>query len=128
METGDNVLIAGFIVGSGGNKELIIRALGPSLAGVSNTLSDPTVSIFNANGMILQSNDNWQQDPNASTIAARGRAPGSPKESATLITLSPGLYTAIVSGVNGATGVALVEAYDQSPPPTVIVRNILRRA
>ena len=119
VQNGDNVLIAGFIVGSGGNKELIIRALGQSLTsgGVSNPLSDPTVSIYNANGMILQSNDDWQQDPNASTIAARGRAPGFPKESATLITLSPGVYTAIVSGVNGATGVALVEAYDQSAPP-----------
>ena len=119
VQTGDNVLIAGFIVGNGGSKELIVRALGQSLmsGGVSNPLMDPTVSIYNANGMVLQSNNDWQQDPNASTIAARGLAPNYPKESATLITLSPGVYTAIVSGVNGATGVALVEAYDQSPPP-----------
>ncbi len=118
VQTGDNVMIAGFIVGNGANKELIIRALGPSLSGsVSNTLPDPTVSIYNANGVVLQSNNDWQQDPNASTIAGRGLAPNDPKESATLITLSPGVYTAIVSGVNGATGVALVEAYDQSPPP-----------
>ncbi len=119
VQNGDNVLIAGFIVGSGSNKQLVIRALGQSLTsgGVSNPLPDPTVSIYNANGVVLQSNDDWQQDPNASTIAARGLAPGFPKESATLITLGPGVYTAIVSGVNGATGVALVEAYDQSPSP-----------
>ncbi|MDQ2918416.1 MAG: matrixin family metalloprotease, partial [Verrucomicrobiota bacterium] len=118
VQTGDNVMIAGFIVGSGGNKELIIRALGQSLgSNVSNPLSDPMVSIYNANGVVLQSNDDWQQDPYASTIAARGFAPHFPKESATLITLGPGIYTAIVSGVNGATGVALVEAYDQSASP-----------
>ncbi|MGZ5004398.1 MAG: DVUA0089 family protein [Chthoniobacterales bacterium] len=119
VQTGDNVLIGGFIVGAGANKEVIIRALGPSLAsgGISNPLSDPTVSLYDANGTLLQSNNDWQQDPNASTIAGRGLAPPNSKESATLATLSPGNYTAIVSGVNGATGVGLVEVYDQSAPP-----------
>ncbi len=119
VQSGDNVLIGGFIVGNGANKELIIRALGPSLSsgGVNNPLPDPTVSLYNANGTLLQSNDDWQQDPNAATIASRHLAPGNPKESATLVTISPGNYTAIVSSASGGTGVGLVEVYDQSAPP-----------
>ncbi len=65
----------------------------------------------------MQSNDNWQSGPDAQTIADEGLAPTNAKESALLATLSPGGYTVIVSGVNGATGNGLVEIYDTSVAP-----------
>jgi hypothetical protein len=65
-----------------------------------------------AAGPVL-TNDDWQTDPNAATLSASGFAPGNPKESAILVTLNPGAYTAIVSGVGNSTGVAIVEVYKQ---------------
>ena len=116
VQTGDNVMIGGFIIGGAVTKQVIVRAIGPSLAGqgINNALPDPTLSVYDANGNLRQTNDDWQQDPNAATISARGLGPTNPKESATLMNLNPGNYTAVVSGVNGATGVGLVEVYDQS--------------
>lgn len=116
---GNDVMIAGFIVGGPSAKEVIIRALGPSLsgAGVGGALPDPSLEVRDGNGELVRSNDDWNQDAGAAQIAARGFAPASPKESALLLTLAPGAYTSIVRGVNGATGIALVEVYDQSAPP-----------
>lgn len=118
--TGQNVLIAGFIVGGTQSKQVVVRAIGPSLAplGIANPLADPTLELRNANGALVQSNNNWQQqNPNAQTISNRGLAPDQPRESALLAALSPGSYTAIVRGVANDTGTALVEVYDQSPSP-----------
>ena len=118
--TGQNVLIAGFIVGGTQTKQVIVRAIGPSLAtaGISNPLADPTLELHNGNGALLQSNDNWQQNnPNAQAIMNRGLAPTQPRESALLATLNPGNYTAIVRGVANDTGTAVVEVYDLSPAP-----------
>jgi len=116
---GDNVLIGGFIVGAPDSKTVVARAIGPSLggAGVANPLSDPTTELRDGNGLLIQSNDDWQQGPDANTISADGLAPTDPKESALLATLTPGNYTVIVSGVGTATGVALVEVYDLSTSP-----------
>lgn len=117
--TGDNVMIAGFIIGPGSNKEVIVRALGPSLANsnVPNSLSDPTLDLVNSSGTVIASNDNWQTDANASRVQMANLAPTQPVESALDVTLAPGAYTAIVRGKNGATGVGLVEVYDLSAPP-----------
>jgi hypothetical protein len=119
--TGQNVLIAGFIVGGTQNKQVIVRAIGPSLAatsGISNPLADPTLELHNGNGALLQTNDNWQQNnPNAQAIMSRGLAPTLPRESALLATLNPGNYTAIVRGVANDTGTAVVEVYDLSAAP-----------
>jgi matrixin len=118
--TGQNVMIAGFIVGGAQNKQVIVRALGPSLAmqGIGNPLADPTLELRNGNGSLLQSNNNWQQqNPNAQAIANHGLAPTEPRESALLATLTPGNYTAIVRGVANDTGTALAEVYDLSPAP-----------
>jgi hypothetical protein len=117
--SGDQVLIGGFIVGGSQTKDVVIRAIGPSLsgAGVSGALSDPTLELRNSSGALVTSNDNWQTGANAAQIQAKGLAPSNPAESALFATLSPGSYTAIVRGANNGTGVALVEVYDLSPAP-----------
>src|SRR5947209_13843452 len=117
--TGDQVLIGGFIVGGSQVKDVVVRALGPSLAsaGVSGALTDPTVELRNSSGAIVDSNDNWQSGLNAAQIQSEGLAPKQPAESALQATLTPGSYTAIVRGANGATGIGLVEIYDLSPAP-----------
>jgi hypothetical protein len=119
VTSGDHVLIGGFIVGGSQNKDVVVRAIGPSLAsvGVTGALSDPMVELRNSSGALLASNDNWQSGPNAAQIQSEGLAPTQPAESALQVTLSPGSYTAIVSGANGATGIGLVEIYDLSPAP-----------
>jgi hypothetical protein len=117
--SGDQVLIGGFIVGGSQWKDVVVRALGPSLsaAGVSGALSDPTVELRDASGTLLDSNDNWASGKNAGLIQAEGLAPTQSSESALQATLSPGSYTAIVRSANTSSGVALVEIYDLSPPP-----------
>jgi len=112
--TGNNVLIGGFIVGDVASATVIVRALGPSLAsfGVSDPLSDPTLTIYDANGSVIASNDNWQDNVDGIDIQRNGLAPVNALESAIVLHLPTGAYTAIVRGANGGTGVALVEAYD----------------
>ena len=106
-------MIGGFIFGNGtGSEKVIIRAIGPSLTGIPNVLADPTLELHNANGAMLASNNNWEDDANqAAQIAATGMSPQNDLESAILTTLAPGQYTAIVAGSNGGTGVALAEVY-----------------
>lgn len=116
--SGDEVLIGGFIVGENQTKEVVVRALGPSLAAaLANALGDPTVELRDASGNILASNNNWGDGPQAAQIQAEGLAPPQPAESALQVTLNPGSYTAIVRDANGGTGVGLVEIYDLSPAP-----------
>jgi hypothetical protein len=119
VTSGDQVLIGGFIVGGSQTKDVVVRAIGPSLtgAGVSGALPDPMVELRNSSGTVLASNDNWQSGPNAAQIQSEGLAPTQPAESALQVTLSPGSYTAIVTGANGATGIGLIEIYDLSPAP-----------
>ena len=116
---GNQVLIGGFIVGGSQTKDIVARAIGPSLAGagVSGSLSDPKLELRNSSGSLLASNDDWQTDPAAAQIQAVGLAPTNPKESAVRMSLQPGSYTVVVQGANNATGVALVEVYDLSPSP-----------
>jgi hypothetical protein len=119
VRTGNNVVIAGFILGNnGGNDRIIVRGLGPSLtaAGVANPLADPTLELRDQNGMLLKSNNDWAEDSTqASEISGAGLAPSNPKESAVAATLAPGAYTAILAGANGGEGVGLVEVYDRGP-------------
>jgi uncharacterized repeat protein (TIGR01451 family) len=115
VETGDNVLIGGCIVGGadGGSATVVVRAIGPSLAvaGVTGALQDPILELHDGNGDLLASNDNWR-DGQEDQIIADQLAPTDDRESAIEVTLAPGDYTAIVSGVGGTTGVALVEFYN----------------
>ena len=114
--TGDNVLIAGFVVADQ-TKQLLNRVLGPTLAsfGVPGPLADPVLNLHNGAGDLIFSNDNWK-DSQQSQIQQTGLAPNNNLESAILATLAPGSYTAIVSGNGGGTGVALVEVYDLQTP------------
>jgi hypothetical protein len=115
VQTDDNILIDGIILRGGNPKRMLFRALGPSIKSNGNpvpgTLQDPILELRNANGVQLQSNDDWQQAPNASDIQASGLAPSDPKESAILMSLPAGNYTSLVRGVNRTTGIALSEAY-----------------
>jgi hypothetical protein len=114
VQTGDFVMIGGFIpVGPpAGAIQVLVRARGPSLAQfrITDALVDPTLQLFNANGMVIDSNDNWR-DRNQAQIQATGMAPTNDLESAILITLTPANYTAIVSGKNRGSGVGLVEVF-----------------
>ena len=132
VETGANIMIAGFVVGGTSPKRVLIRALGPSLSaqGVPNILTDPQLVIFQGPTPIAQ-NDNWQTGNSADDIQfmqKAGLAPGDPRESALVRTLTPGAYTAQVLGVGGTSGVALIEAYDLDAiaPSTLI--NLSTRA
>ncbi|MEO5754382.1 MAG: ice-binding family protein [Chthoniobacterales bacterium] len=113
VQSGNEVMIGGFIFGNGSDNEpVLIRGLGPSLTGVANQLADPILSLYDGNGAVLMSNDNWHDDPaQAALIIATGVPPKDDLEAALLTTLPPGGYTAIVSGNNGSTGIALVEVY-----------------
>src|SRR5207302_11195386 len=111
--TGDSVIISGFIIGDVESATVVVRALGPSLAsyGVSGVLSDPTLTIYDANGTLIASNDNWQDDVNAIDIQKKGLALPNALESALVLRLPAGSYTAVVRGANGTTGNALAEVY-----------------
>ena len=114
VDTGDNVLIGGFISGAGGgaSTRIIVRGLGPSLtaAGVPGALQDPTLDLFNGNGTPVGSNDNWR-DSQQSDIQGTGLAPTNNAEAAITGLFPAGPYTAIVSGKNNTTGIGLVEIY-----------------
>jgi hypothetical protein len=123
--TGNEVLISGFVVAGENPKKLLIRAVGPTLANapynVANALVDPKIDIYRAvpggSDVLVLSSDNWSAEPNAAEIVQTAQhvsafsLPAETKDAATVATFSPGVYTAVVSGMNGATGIALVEIY-----------------
>ena len=139
METGDNVVIGGFIVQGSAAKRVIIRAIGPELTqhGVPNALANPTLELHDGTGALIASNDNWVTtiiggiitQNQVRDIMNSGHAPSNGLESAIIADLPPGNYTAIVRGVNDTTGVGLVEVYDLSPgtAPSSL-RNISSRS
>ena len=114
VQTGNNVMIAGVIVHGPGSKSVLIRALGPTLGqapfNLPNSLPDPFLDLRDANGARIAANDNWKSTQQTQ-IQATGLGPPNDAESAIAITLAPGNYTAIVTGVNNTTGNALVEVY-----------------
>jgi T5SS/PEP-CTERM-associated repeat protein len=128
--TGDQVLIAGFIVTGTDPKTVIIRGIGPSLTGVGVTLSDPTLELHQ--GSTVTTNDNWKiNDQTGQSQEADIRAttipPTNDLESAIVATLTPGNYTAILAGKNGGTGVGLVEVYDLAQAANSKLANISSR-
>ena len=124
--TDDNVMIGGFIVSGDADKTVVLRAIGPSLvsAGVKGALIDPLLELYDSGGILIAQNDNWNSLPPESVPS--GFELADPNESIISATLPPGIYTAVLRGVNGATGVALCELYDLAPDKASI-RNISTR-
>jgi hypothetical protein len=114
--TGDNVMIAGFIIGGTGQggSTVVIRALGPSLSSpeLPDTMSEPLLDLYDGNGNLLATVQKWPGDTFEHMVRALGLAPPDFREAALYRTLGPGNYTALVRGVNNSVGVALVEVYD----------------
>ena len=140
VETGDNVVIGGFIVQGSTASRVIIRAIGPELTqhGVPDALHNPTLELHDGTGALIASNDNWVMtiiggiitQNQVRDIMNSGYAPSNGLESAIIADLPPGNYTAIVHGVNDTTGVGLVEVYDLNPGTASpsILRNISSRS
>ncbi len=138
VQTGDNVMIGGFIVQGTEPKRVIIRAIGPELTqyGVPNALSNPTLELHDGTGALIASNDNWHDtiiggiitSDQVPDIRNSGYAPGDGRESAIIADLPAGNYTAIVRGVDNMTGVGLVEVYDLSADSNSILDNISTRS
>jgi N-acetylneuraminic acid mutarotase len=119
VNNSDNVMIGGFILGpaDSGRGEVLVRAMGPSLPGVTGALADPTLELHNGNGDKIAFNDNWAVDDStgqsqAAQIYSTTLAPNNQFESAILITLPAGNYTAIVAGKGGTAGIGLIEVYN----------------
>jgi N-acetylneuraminic acid mutarotase len=138
VQTGDNVMIGGFIVQGTEPKRVIIRAIGPELTqyGVPNVLGNPTLELHDGRGALIASNDNWQHtiiggiitSDQVRDIRNSGHVPGDGRESAIIAELPAGNYTAIVRGLNNTMGIALVEVYDLSPESHSTLGNISTRA
>src|SRR5215470_11593807 len=138
VQTGEHVMIGGFIVQGSGPKRVIIRAIGPELtqSGINDALANPRLELHNATGAPIASNNDWQttiiggiiNSNQVSAIQNSGHAPTAASESAIIADLLPGNYTATVSGVNNTNGVALVEVYDLSPAASSSLGNISTRS
>jgi hypothetical protein len=138
VQTGDNVIIGGFIVDGNAPKRVIIRAIGPELIpfGIPDPLADPTLELHDSTGALIASNDNWGTTiiggiittDQVAAIRASGYAPTNEMESAMIVSLPPGNYTAIVRGINSTMGVGLVDLYDLSAISSSILSNISTRS
>jgi hypothetical protein len=138
VQTGEHVMIGGFIVEGAATKRVIIRAIGPELTqyGIADALANPRLELHNGSGALIAANDDWQTTilggiitgTQVSDIQNSGHAPTATTESAIVADLQPGNYTAIVRGVNNTVGVALVEAYDLSPGASSSLGNISTRS
>ena len=138
VQSGEHVMIGGFIVQGSGPKRVIIRAIGPELTqyGITNALNNPRLELHNGSGALIATNDNWQTtilggiitSNQVSDIQNSGHAPTAASESAIVANLPPGNYTAIVSGVVNTAGVALVEVYDLNPGASSNLGNISTRS
>jgi hypothetical protein len=125
---GPNVLIGGFIIRGSQSKTLVLRAIGPSLtaSGVTGVLADPVLEVHDSTGGTIASNDDWHDGAQASQIQQSGLGPIDSLESAILVTLAPGNYTAVVTGYGNTTGNGLVEVYEMDASSTRLV-NISTR-
>jgi len=123
-QTGDDVLIGGFVISGTEPKKMIIRAMGPSLP-VPGKLADPVLALHASDGSVLAQNDNW--NARRTDVLSTGFVPNDEHESAIVTTLQPGAYTAILRGLGGTAGVALVEVYDLSPESNSRIINISTR-
>src|SRR6476620_1368287 len=138
VQTGEHVMIGGFIVQGAGPKRVIIRALGSELTqfGIPDVLANPRLELHNGSGALIATNNDWQTtilggiitSSQVSAIQNSGHAPTAATESAIIADLQPGNYTAIVQGVNNTAGVALVEVFDLNPGASSRLGNISTRS
>lgn len=132
VRSGDDVGIAGFILRGEGVKRVIARGIGPSLqsdgAPLAGRLSDPRLELYDGNGLLIASNDNWRDAGERDAIAASGLAPEDDREAAILRDVSSGSNTAIIRGSDGATGIGLIEVYDLNEASGSDLANISTRA
>lgn len=130
VQTGDKVMIGGFIITGTASKPVVLRGLGPSLVNsgipAASVLNDPVLELHGPNGALITSNDNWK-DSQRSQIEGTIYQPTDDRESVIVATLPPGNYTAILTGKNQATGVGLVEVYDNNPAVNSSLANISTR-
>jgi hypothetical protein len=130
VETGDRVMIGGFIITGTQPKRVAVRGIGPSLAnsGITGALADPTLELRDSSGVLILQNDDWQDTPIFEQLTALGLGLPHPKESGFVATLPPGAsYTAILAGKNGGAGVGLVEVYDTDQGADSQLANISTR-
>jgi hypothetical protein len=112
--TGFDLTIGGFVITGSASQTVVVTGKGPSLAayGIANTLADPTLTLVRSSDQtVVATNDNWASGSNVAALQASGFAPSNSLESAIYISLAPGAYTAILSGVNGGIGTGIVEVY-----------------
>jgi PKD domain-containing protein len=126
VQTGDNILIGGFIVVGSDPKKVGLRAVGPSTK-VPGSLDDPTLELRDASGALVTGNDNWVDSPQRSEIESSGLMPGDSREPAIIWTLDPGTYTAVMRGKNNSTGIGVIEAYDLNAANNSRLANLSTR-
>jgi hypothetical protein len=128
VETGDKLMIGGFIVTGNVPKKVAIRGMGPALAsfGITDFLANPFLELRSSSGAVLQSNDDWK-DSQEAEIQALGLAPNDTREAVIVSTLTPGSYTALLTGKGGTSGVGLVEIYDVNPGAASELGNLSTR-
>jgi surface antigen len=124
--TGSQVLIAGFVINGSSAKQVLVRGIGPTLTnfGVTGVLANPRLALYDANGSLINENIGWGTSGNASDVAQTAASvgafalPAGSKDSTLLVTLNPGLYSAIVSGSDGGSGISLIEVYETDSSST----------
>lgn len=125
---GETQAIAGFIISANEPKDVLMRAIGPSLTqfGVAGVLANPALEIHDQTGALIASNNDWQ-DSQKTAIEASGLAPANAAEAAVRLILAPGAYTAVMSGGTDGGGIGLVEVYDLNPASDSKLANISTR-
>lgn len=115
VQTGDNIMIGGLVIGGTTPRRVLIRGKGPSMAaaGITNPLSNPLLQLFDSANNQIAVNDDWGTSPQAAAIQATGLAPTDAREAAIFITLNPGRYSAFLTGAGGTTGVGLLEIFPE---------------
>jgi CSLREA domain-containing protein len=132
VQTGENVLIGGFIITGNAPKLVVLRGLGPSLANAgipaSTVLNDPVLELHGSNGALITLNDNWKESPQRSQFEGTAFQPSDEREAVIWMTLPPAAYTAVVKGKGSDIGVGLVEVYDLDQGGDSTLTNLSSRA
>jgi hypothetical protein len=131
VETGDKVMIGGFIITGNASKAVVLRGIGPSLTSsnvpASEVLADPVLELRDSNSSLITSNDNWKESPQRSQIEGTPFEPSNDLEAVIVATLQPGAYTAILTGKDQTSGVGVVEIYDNNEAADSALANLSTR-